>query len=182
MDPAPKRIFTVGHSTHPPERFLRLLRRHGIRVLADVRRFPGSRRLPHFNAGEIASILKKEGIEYAHLPELGGRRRPRPDSPNDGWREGQFRGYADHMTSCEFRRGIERLASLAAAQRTAAMCAEAPWWRCHRRLLSDALLALGFEVFHIGPRGELARHAPTPFAVIEEEQVLYPSEQARLGL
>ena len=157
-----------------------LLRRHGIGTLVDVRRFPGSRRHPQFNSEALARTLADAGIEYLHLEELGGRRNPAKDSPNGGWQVGQFRGYADHMDSDEFKAGLARLRELAAAGRTAVMCAEAQWWRCHRRLLSDALLVRGHEVIHIGARGEAQAHELTEFAVAEGERVTYPPAQGTL--
>jgi uncharacterized protein (DUF488 family) len=150
--------------------------------VADVRRFPSSRRLPHFNAPELAQALGEGGIEYRHFPELGGRRDPARGSPNRGWRVGQFQGYADHMASAEFERGIERLLALAAELRTAIMCAEAQWWRCHRRLLSDALVVRGLEVVHLGARGAAGRHELTPFALVDGDRVTYPPAQATLEI
>jgi uncharacterized protein (DUF488 family) len=167
------RILTIGHSTHDPEAFLELLRRHGVEVVADVRRYPGSRRLPHFNAPELERALGQAGIEYLHLPELGGRRHPAPDSPNTGWRVGQFQGYADHMGSEEFQGGLARLEATAPERLTAVMCAEAQWRRCHRRLLSDALLVRGFEVVHIDARGGSEPHELTPFALVEDGRLAY---------
>jgi uncharacterized protein (DUF488 family) len=148
--------------------------------VADVRRFPSSRRLPHFNAPELARALGESGIEYRHFPELGGRRDPARGSPNRGWRVGQFQGYADHMASAEFERGIERLLALAAELRTAIMCAEAQWWRCHRRLLADALVVRGWEVLHVDARGSIDRHELTDFAVVEGERLTYPPPQLAL--
>jgi len=175
-------ILTVGHSTHDPDAFTRLLRQHRVEALADVRRFPSSRRMPWFNSDALAASLARSGISYAHLPELGGRRNPVPGSPNRGWRVGQFQGYADHMASAEFEAGLERLLELARERRTAAMCAEAQWWRCHRRLLADALLARGRRVMHVGPRGGVEQHAFSDFAVVEGERVTYPPAQATLDL
>jgi uncharacterized protein (DUF488 family) len=146
----------------------------------DVRRFPGSRRHPHFNAEALGPTLAEAGIEYLHLPELGGRRNPVDGSPNAGWQVGQFRGYADHMESEEFAAGLSRLRELAGAKRTAVMCAEAQWWRCHRRLLSDALLVRGYEVVHIGARGETQQHELTHFALAEGEKLTYPPAQGTL--
>jgi uncharacterized protein (DUF488 family) len=168
-------IFTIGHSTHEADAFLRLLRRRGILGLADVRRFPSSRRMPRFNAAALEHALAAKGIAYVHLPELGGRRDPRPGSPHTGWRVGQFRGYADHMETEDFRAGLERVRELARERRTAVMCAEAQWWRCHRRLLSDALLVPGLAVWHIDARGGVERHELTPFAVVEGERLVYPA-------
>lgn len=136
--------------------------------------YPGSRRLPHFGRDALAAALSAEGIEYVHLRELGGRRRPAADSPNAGWRIAGFRAYADHMASDEFRRGLERLEAAARERRTAAMCGEGPWWRCHRRLVADALLARGWEVLHVGPDGRLTPHELPPFAHVRGDEVRYP--------
>jgi uncharacterized protein (DUF488 family) len=141
-----------------------------------VRRFPRSRRHPHFNTEVLAAELPR----YEHLPELGGRRRPVPDTPNDGWEVEAFRGYADHLATEEFARGMSRLEALAREVPTAVMCAEAPWWRCHRRLVCDALLVRGWDVRHILPSGELATHELTPFAVASGTSLTYPSPQLRL--
>ena len=146
-------------------------------MLADVRRFPSSRRLPHFNSAPLAAALSERGIEYVHLPELGGRRPAARDSRNDGWRVAGFRGYADHMAGPEFAAGLGRLLVLAAGRRTAVMCAEAQWWRCHRRLLADALVLGGRAVEHIGSDGRLTHHEPTPFARRDAEgRIAYPAE------
>jgi uncharacterized protein (DUF488 family) len=170
-------IFTIGHSTHDPESFGALLEHHGIDVLADVRRHPGSRRVPWTNAGEIERALP---VEYVHLPELGGRRTPVPDSPNGFWENDQFRGYADHMASEEFAAGLERLLALGGP--AVVMCAEAQWRRCHRRLLADALVTRGLEVLHIDPRGEPEPHRLTEGAVIEGQRISYPPSQAELPI
>jgi uncharacterized protein (DUF488 family) len=168
-------IFTIGHSTHGSEEFLKLLRSQGIEAVADVRRYPSSRRLPHFNAGSLAEALPREGIDYVELGEaLGGRRKPRPDTTNTGWRVAGFRGYADHMESAEFRSALAELEGLARERRTAFMCAEGPWWRCHRQLIADALLARGWEVHHLMPDGRLEQHRLTPFAVVAGDAVTYP--------
>jgi uncharacterized protein (DUF488 family) len=174
------RIFTIGHSTHDAEAFLGLLRGHEVGLLADVRRYPSSRRLPHFNGPALERSLAEAGIEYLHFEELGGRRDPSPGSPNSGWRVGQFRGYADHMATDEFQSALARLEELAARTRVAVMCAEAQWWRCHRRLLSDALLARGHEVVHVDSRGGSAPHELTPFALVEDGHLTYPPAQAEL--
>jgi len=173
-------IFTVGHSTHELEELVALLRGPGVSGLADVRRYPRSRRVPHFNADALEVSLPRLGIEYAHFEELGGRRSPVPGSPNRGWREEQFQGYADHMATAEFAAGVERLESLARSRPTAVMCAEAPWWRCHRRLLSDALLVRGWRVLHLGPDGRLSAHELTDFAIVSEEGLTYPPPQTAL--
>jgi uncharacterized protein (DUF488 family) len=173
-------VHTVGHSTHEAARFVELLNSHGIELLCDIRRFPSSRRFPHFNAAQLEPTLAQAGIDYVHVPELGGRRQPMPGSRNSGWKVRQFQGYADHMESEEFRAGLEELLRMARHRRTAAMCAEAGWWRCHRRLLSDALLVRGFDVVHIGARGESERHELTPFAVVAGGELGYPRAQGQL--
>jgi uncharacterized protein (DUF488 family) len=175
-------ILTIGHSTHAAQEFVELLRRAGVELLVDVRRYPSSRRLPWFNGPELARSLEDAGIEYLHEEALGGRRNPLPDSPNAGWRVGQFRGYADHMRSSEFRDALGRLIEAAAGRRVAVMCAEAQWWRCHRRLLSDALLARGNTVEHIDARGGRQPHQLTEFALVEAGEVEYPPPQAQLEL
>jgi uncharacterized protein (DUF488 family) len=176
-------LHTIGHSTHPLDQFVALLERPGVEALADVRRYPGSRRLPHFARETLAPALAAEGIHYEHLPELGGRRAPRPGSPNGGWRVGQFQGYADHLATAEFAAGVARLEALAAELPTAVMCAEWDFHRCHRRLLSDALVVRGWRVLHIGPRGETTPHALTEFAAVGEDGALtYPPVQTTLGV
>lgn len=142
-------IWTIGHSTRAAEEFCRILKAHKIASLADVRSFPGSRRLPHFNKQSLAESSAGENIEYYHLPELGGRRRPSSDSHNTAWHNPSFRAYADHMETDEFKKGIEQLLRLGAQSPTAIMCAEAVWWRCHRSLIADYLKALGVNVIHI---------------------------------
>jgi uncharacterized protein (DUF488 family) len=174
-------ILTIGHSTHELEAFLDLLRGRDVEVLADVRRYPSSRRMPWFGAEPLAAALTEAGMHYLHLPELGGRRNPLPESPNGGWRVGQFQGYADHMASDEFAAGLRRLEAVARERRTAVMCAEAQWWRCHRRLLSDALLVRCWEVLHVDARGGADPHSLTEFAVTDGERVTYPPAQAELG-
>jgi uncharacterized protein (DUF488 family) len=175
-------ILTVGHSTHEAERFLRLLRSAGVEALADVRRHPGSRRMPQFNSGTLESSLAGAGIVYEWLgEELGGRRRPRPDSANGAWEVEGFRGYADHMASAEFRQGLARLETLAGDRRTAFMCAEGDWRRCHRRLIADALLARGWSVEHLLRDGRRERHELPPFAVVDGPFVSYPEAQQSLG-
>src|SRR5579884_3433204 len=143
-------IWTIGHSTRSLDEFISLLKENGIRLLADVRSWPGSRRYPQFNRETLADLLGKTGIRYEHFPELGGKRKPKPDSRNTAWRNASFRGYADHMETEEFRKGVETLLELAGnAGPVALMCAEAVWWRCHRALISDYLKARGVEVLHV---------------------------------
>jgi uncharacterized protein (DUF488 family) len=159
------RMFTIGHSTHPAERFVDLLGAHRIELVCDVRRYPGSRRHPQFNAGSLTKTLHDAGIAYAGLgDELGGRRRARRDSPTmTGWRNASFRAYADHMQTREFAAGFARLEELALERRTVIMCAEGDWRRCHRRLISDALAAKGWRVLHIRPDEGVEEHQPTVF-------------------
>ncbi len=176
-------ILTVGHSNHEEAEFVELLRGAGVELIADVRRYPGSRRQPHFERTALAAVLLEAGIEYRWLGEsLGGRRKPAPDSPNGAWESEQFRGYADHMASAEFAEGLATLEELGRGQRTAVMCAEAFWVRCHRRLIADALLARGWRVLHLGSNGRLEEHLLTEFAVVENGRVTYPAKQTSLGI
>lgn len=142
-------VWTVGHSTRTLGAFIEMLAAHGIEAVADVRRFPASRKHPHFNRDVLEPALAAAGIEYLTLPELGGRRRPRPDSKNTAWRNESFRGYADYMETPEFAAGIARLMELARRRHTAILCAEALWWRCHRALIADHLKSGGVVVRHI---------------------------------
>jgi uncharacterized protein (DUF488 family) len=177
------RVWTIGHSTHQLEAFVGLLRSHEIELLADVRTVPKSRRMPWFWGDALARELPAEGIAYEHFADLGGFRRPRPDSPNGGWRVDAFRGYADNMESDSFRTALDRLIGEAeTGKRTAVMCAEADWHRCHRRLISDALVVRGFEVCHIGSRGGVERHELTSFAVVHGDRLVYPPEQTELDV
>ncbi len=175
-----RRIYSVGHSTHELAELIRLLRAHGVAHVADVRAHPGSRRLPWFNRTPLSRELQSHELVYGHIPELGGRRRPARDSQNDGWKVEGFRGYADHMASSEFATGLEALQALASQGDTAMMCAEGLWWRCHRRLISDALTVRGWEVVHIGPDGAPHPHELTPFAVREPGGLTYPAAQTSL--
>jgi uncharacterized protein (DUF488 family) len=142
-------IWTIGHSTRTLEAFVAVLHAHAIEAVVDVRRFPGSRRLPQFNEQPLAEGLERAGIGYRSLTSLGGRRRPAPDSINTGWRVEGFRGYADHLASEEFADGLFELLTIAGGLRTAVMCAEMLWWQCHRRLIADLLVSLGYQVLHI---------------------------------
>jgi uncharacterized protein (DUF488 family) len=176
-------ILTVGHSNHPEDEFVELLRGAGVELIADVRRYPGSRRLPHFERHALAGVLLETGIHYRWFGEtLGGRRKPQEHSPNDAWENAQFRGYADHMASEEFAAGLAELEGLARKQRTAVMCAEAWWVRCHRRLLADALLVRGWRVVHLDGKGRLSEHELTDFAVVENGTITYPAKQTSLGI
>jgi uncharacterized protein (DUF488 family) len=169
------KIYTVGHSTRSAPEFLALLAAHGIRRLVDVRRYPGSRRHPHFAREKLAPALEFEGVTYVHALELGGRRTPAPDSPNTAWRSPSFRAYADHMSSAEFQDWLNRLMEWAPGSDTAIMCAEAVPWRCHRQLIADALVAKGIEVFNITAPGHAAAHELSPHArVAANGTVTYP--------
>lgn len=173
-----KQLFTIGHSTHDAGAFLALLTQHGIAQLIDVRRFPGSRNFPHFNREDLAQRLSDAEIEYHWLEALGGRRHTRAGvvSKNVGLRNSSFRSYADYMASPEFQSGIAELLRIAAAGPTAYMCSEGLFWRCHRRLISDYLLAQGIAVRHIMPDGELRPHPLTGGAKIANGIVTYPGE------
>ena len=168
-----QRIWTVGHSTLTMEQFLAILSSFEIRLLVDVRSFPGSRRYPQFNRENLQSSLTTAGVEYLHMPELGGRRKTRPDSQNVAWRNESFRGYADYMETAAFREGTDRLLELAAEQRTAIMCAEAVWWRCHRSLIADYLKADDVTVIHILSEGKSEEHPYTSAAQIVNGQLSY---------
>ena len=163
-------VFTVGHSTLPIERFLSLLEAYGVEQLADVRTVPRSRRNPQFNADALRESLRTAGISYLPLGELGGLRKPLPDSPNMGWRNESFRGYADYMQTEQFGNGLARLVELAAERRTAIMCAEAVPWRCHRSLVADALAVRGIGVVEILSETSYRDHALTPFARVAAPQ------------
>lgn len=167
------RIFTIGHSTRALIEFVSLLREFGITRLMDIRIAPGSRRVPHFASDALSRALGECGITYVHLQDLGGRRRPRPDSPHIGWRSASFRGYADHMESTAFRRALDQAMADARRETVALMCAEAVPWRCHRQLVADILTVCGFEVAHILGAGRSQIHNLTPFARVSGLQITY---------
>jgi uncharacterized protein (DUF488 family) len=168
-------VWTVGHSTHSLERFVALLVAHEIAQVVDVRRVPWSRRFPYFGTDALAGSLPAQGLRYVPLPRLGGWRQTRADSPNGGWRNQSFRGYADYAMCEEFAVGLAQLRGIAAAGRTVVMCSEALWWRCHRRLVADRLLVAGAAVCHIGSDGRVAAHRLTPFATVgPDAQITYP--------
>jgi len=167
-------IFTFGHSTRSLEDTIAILLAHSIGAVADVRRYPGSRRYPHFNAESLGHTLPAAGIEYCRLVDLGGRRTVAKDSPNTGWRNASFRGYADYMQTPQFAAALEHLEALAHRQPTAIMCAEAVPWRCHRSLIGDALLARGWTVLDIFDRNSIKPHEMTLFAVVRGKQIVYP--------
>jgi uncharacterized protein (DUF488 family) len=167
-------VFTVGHSTHPWGEFLEILQGHSIAAIADVRMFPGSRRFPHFNAEAMKFALPEAGVEYLPFRSLGVRRKAVENSVNTGWRNAMFRGYADFMQTPEFAEALAELQKAAAQRRTAIMCSEAVPWRCHRSLISDALLARGWEVMDIFDARTAKPHLLTPFAVVSGNQIVYP--------
>ena len=171
------RIWTIGHSTREIDSFVSLLKENGIKLLVDVRSWPGSKRYPQFNKEALAELLADAGIRYEHLPELGGRRKPKPESHNTAWRNASFRGYADHMETEEFQKGVERLLALAHEVGPAAiMCAEAVWWRCHRSLISDYLKARGIDVMHILGANKIELHPFTSAARIVDGKLNYKRE------
>lgn len=166
-------VWTIGHSTRTTEEFLGLLAAYGIEAVADVRRYPGSRRWPHFAREPLSTTLDAHGIHYLWLPELGGRRVPEPDSPNTAWRSRSFRGYADYMATECFADGLDRLVNVASGLRTSILCAESLWWRCHRGLIADALRSLGFDVVHIVGAGAAAAHPYTAAARLVRGRLSY---------
>jgi uncharacterized protein (DUF488 family) len=171
----PMTIYTIGHSNHATERFVDLLQQHDIRALVDIRRFPSSRRYPQFNRPSLATTLEQHGIEYHWLEALGGHRKEGlADSPNLGIRDPAFRNYANHMFGDEFRQGADRLLEIAKNMRVVTMCAESSFHQCHRKLLSDFLLANGVRVQHILPSGDLQPHKLCDGAKVENGKVTYP--------
>jgi hypothetical protein len=169
-------IYTIGHSTHPIDEFIALLKRYGIEQLVDVRTVPKSRHVPQFNSHELAAALGEQRIAYAHLKSLGGLRRAKKDSINTGWRNASFRGYADYMASDEFRQGIDSLIDLAKVKHTVIMCAEAVPWRCHRSLVGDALLVRGIAAEDIMGATSSRPHRLTEFAKVDGQQITYPPD------
>jgi uncharacterized protein (DUF488 family) len=176
-------IYTVGHSTRSLDELAALLGDARVSELVDVRAAPGSRRNPQFAAPALARSLDARGIAYAHEPRLGGFRRARPRSPNTGWQHEAFRGYADHMQSVDFHQALDRLQAIAGERAACVMCAEAQWWRCHRRLIADALLVRGWQVLHLGLSATPVAHELTPFAVVgDDHAITYPPLQGELAL
>jgi uncharacterized protein (DUF488 family) len=161
-------IWTIGHSTRSQQEFLALLHSFKIEVLVDIRNYPGSRRYPHFNKEALETSLPANGVQYIHLKELGGRRKPLANSINTAWRNDAFRGYADYMQTDEFMKAIEKLEAIAQEQRTSYMCSEAVWWSCHRSLVSDHLKSKGWTVMHIMDVGKATEHPYTkPARVVD---------------
>jgi uncharacterized protein (DUF488 family) len=176
------KIMTVGHSTRSLSEFMSLLDAHGVRLIADVRRFPMSRRHPHFARPRLESSMREAAVEYMWLPGLGGRRERRADSPHTGWREAAFAGYADHMDTQEFLDSAAQLVELSARLPTAIMCAEALPERCHRRLIADWLTVRGLSVEHILDAQRRVPHELTPFARVADGRLLYDGGQGELAL
>ncbi|MCQ4248690.1 DUF488 domain-containing protein [Pseudomonas stutzeri] len=170
---APRQIWTIGHSTRAPEAFVALLEHYGIEAIADVRRFPGSRRLPQFASTNLEASLREQGIAYQWIEQLGGRRRASPGPSSSAWRNASFRGYAEHVRTEEFATGLEQLLRLAAERRTAMMCAEVLWWRCHRSIVSDVLKLRGIEVLHIQDEQRLTVHPFTSPARLDDGELTY---------
>lgn len=176
----PQALLTIGHSNRALEEFGALLRAHGIQHLADVRRFPRSRRNPHFSSAALEQWLAAQRIGYAHLEALGGHREPRPDSPHFGLATGWMRGFADHMETPEFVAALDALLAIAAGRRTAVMCAEADWRECHRRLLADAVVSRGVPVEHVRDASHAEPHSATPGLERIGRRLIYRSVAPRL--
>lgn len=166
-------IWTIGHSTRTIEELLNMLKSFNIELIADVRHYPGSRKYPHFNKESLEVSLHENNIGYVHLVDLGGRRKPHPDSKNTSWRNTAFRGYADYMETDAFHRGMTELTSEALKRRTACMCSEAVWWRCHRSMIADYLKAQGWKVMHIMEAGKAQEHPYTAPATIVDGKLTY---------
>lgn len=179
----PSVLYTIGHSTHPIETFISLLSQHQIEILADVRSFPSSRRWPQFNQAELEQAVEQEGIGYRWFKALGGRRNiKRPDSPHRAWELPAFRSYADYTETSEFATGLGQLTEAALERRTAIMCSEGLWWRCHRRIISDHMTVHGWDVRHIMPDGKIAAHSIAAFARVDAGRIVYDGGQATLKL
>ncbi|HSH45980.1 MAG TPA: DUF488 domain-containing protein [Longimicrobiales bacterium] len=173
---SPGTLYTVGHSNRDAPEFLELLRSHGVQEVVDVRRYPGSRRNPQFGGEALEATLADAGIGYTHMEALGGRRgRPAPDSPNTGWRVASFQAYADHMAEPEWLQALGALEERAGQRAVAIMCSEAVPWRCHRRLIADALVVRGWDVRHILGAGRSSPHELQDFArVLPDARIIYP--------
>ncbi len=180
MRAEPATIWTIGHSTRTLDEFLGLLAECRIEAIADVRRFPGSRRHPHFASEAMARSLPAHGIAYQWIPKLGGRRKVQPGSPNTAWRNASFQGYADYTATAEFAEGLAELLKLAASKRTAMMCAEVLWWRCHRSIVSDVLKLRGIEVIHIIDAKHATVHPYTSPARVVDGRLSYAGAQGEL--
>lgn len=170
----PPVVLTVGHSTRAQDDFVSLLQAHAVKQLVDVRTIPRSRHNPQFNRDRVPASLQRAGIQYVHMKALGGLRHPLANSLNTGWRNSNFRGYADYMQTREFAESLRRLMKMAKTKRTAIMCAEAVPWRCHRALIGDALLAHGFRVEEIESLKRTRPHLLTPWARVQGSKITYP--------
>ncbi len=170
-------LYTIGHSTRTLEELVSLLRAFEVAILADVRTIPRSRHNPQFDRGALGAALRRRRLRYVHLPELGGLRRARKDSPNGAWRNASFRGFADYMLTEGFEAGLAKLREIAATGTVAIMCAEAVPWRCHRSLIADALTARGARVEHIASATRATPHRLTPFARVQGRRVTYPADE-----
>ena len=170
-------IFTVGHSTHPIDEFIAMLKAHGVKKLIDVRTVPKSRHNPQFNADALAASVRASGITYRRMESLGGLRHARKDSQNGAWRNASFRGYADHMQTDEFTGAIEQLLERGRHSNAAVMCAEAVPWRCHRSLIGDALLVRNVQVLDIMTEKSAKPHTLTSFARVDGQRVWYPADE-----
>lgn len=166
-------IFTIGHSTHTIGEFIEMLKEFNIEMLVDIRHFPASRKFPQFNKGNLEKYLPPAGINYLHLVDLGGRRKPLKDSHNTRWHNEAFMGYADYMETNPFKNAINQLEEIAAAHKTAIMCAEALWWRCHRSMISDWLKTKQWTVWHIMSKNKIEEHHFTSPARIEKGELVY---------
>jgi uncharacterized protein (DUF488 family) len=173
-------VLTIGHSNRPLPQFLELLKSHQVELLVDVRTVPRSRHNPQFNRETLPQALAADNIRYEHLPGLGGLRHPRKDSPNSGWKNLSFRGYADYMLTREFEESLEVLIDRERQSRTVIMCAESVPWRCHRSLIADALTVRGVPVAHILSAKLPERHRLTAFAQVKGTRLLYPAESLQL--
>jgi uncharacterized protein (DUF488 family) len=175
-------IYTIGHSNHPLEKFIEMLATYGIELVVDVRTIPKSRYNPQFNSDVLSASLKEKGIAYRHIPDLGGLRHAKKDSQNKGWENDSFRGFADYMQTEGFEKGVAELIALAEEKKSAVMCAESVPWKCHRSLISDALLVRDITVMHIMSKASAKGHALTPFAEVSGTTITYPgtSEQQTL--
>ena len=171
-----KIIYTIGHSSRSLQDFIRLLQVYEVRLLCDVRVAPGSRKFPQYNKDHLSNALREIGIQYVHLRDLGGFRKPSEASPNTGWLNDSFRGYADYMMTDQFKQALDYLISMAEECTTAIMCSEALYWRCHRKLISDALTVKGFKVRHILHEGDAPMHTLTEFAHVQGDLLIYPEK------
>ena len=170
-------IYSIGHSTHTIAEFLAMLRSFDIKIIVDIRRFPGSRKFPQFDQENLKVSLNEAGIQYIHMLDLGGRRKANKDSKNKVWKNESFRGYADYMETTEFKNAVTHLEEIALKQTTAYMCSEAVWWRCHRSMVSDYLKAKGWNVLHIMGINKVQEHKYTAPARIVGENVFYSDQE-----